>query len=62
MSVRTLRAVERAARRRHDADRAYREAIEAAREDGHTMPAIGSAAGITKQGVYKLLRKRSEDA
>jgi len=62
VSVRTLRAVERAAQRRRDAERTYRQAIETARADGHTMPAIGAAAGITRQGIYKLLRNRLEDA
>lgn len=51
---RLLSAVTRAANRRTDADRAYRQAIEAARSQ-HTLEEIGRAAGLTKQGVRYLL-------
>jgi hypothetical protein len=52
---RLLSAVARAASRRQTADHAYRDAIQAARDAGHTMPEIGKAAGITKQAVQWLL-------
>lgn len=51
---RLLAAVTRAATRRADADRAYRAAINAARSK-HTLEEIGTAAGLTKQGVRYLL-------
>ena len=56
--TRLLSAVQRAATRRHQAEHDYRAAIYAARDAGHTMPEIGRAAGIGKQGVYKLLKGR----
>ena len=52
---RQLRLVARAARDRAGADQAYRAAIQAARDSGHTLQAIGDAAGITKNGVRYLL-------
>jgi hypothetical protein len=52
---RLLAAVTRATTRRTDADRAYRAAIHAAHQAGHTMEEIGRAAGITRQGVGYLL-------
>lgn len=58
---RLLSAITRATRRRIEADRAYRESIRAAREAGHSMPEIGEAAGITKQGVAWLLRPKGEN-
>jgi len=59
-----LRSLERAARRRQDADRAYHTAVRTAREAGHTLAEIGRAAGITKQGARHLLHgtKRGKDA
>ncbi len=51
---RLLSAVTRAAKKRADADRDYRDAIAAARER-HTLEEIGRAAGITKQGARYLL-------
>lgn len=56
--TRLLRAVNRAARRRADAEHAYRAAIIEARNAGHTLADIGRAAGITKQGAYKLLNPK----
>lgn len=53
--TRLLAAVTRAARKRAEAEAAYRAAIAAARET-HTMPQIARAAGLTKQGVSYLLR------
>jgi len=50
-----LTMVARAAARRTASDEAYRAAIQAARNAGHTMPEIGAAAGLTKQGVRYLL-------
>ena len=58
MTKRALTLVGKAARRRKDADRAYREAIAAARQEGHTLEAIGEAAGVTRQGIDYLLRER----
>jgi DNA-binding phage protein len=39
------------------ANDAYIQAIRDARAAGHTMPEIGEAAGISKQGVRYLLLK-----
>lgn len=39
-----------------EGNRAYVDAVRAAREAGHTMPEIGDAAGISKQAVLYLLR------
>ena len=52
--TRLLSAVTRAAKKRADADRDYRDAISAARP-AHTLEEIGRAAGISKQGVRYLL-------
>ena len=52
---RLLTAVRRAAQKRTQADTAYREAIRAAREAGHTLEETGQAAGLTRQGVRYLL-------
>lgn len=49
-----LSAVARAARKRAQADQAYRAAIRAARPT-HTLDEIGRAAGLTRQGVRYLL-------
>lgn len=62
-----LATVKRAAQQRLRADQAYRAAITAARDAGHTLPEIGEAAGITKQGVRYLLfpdprKGKSDDA
>ena len=62
-----LRKVARARARWHttcaEANAAYLEAIRAARDAGHTMPEIGEAAGISKQGVmYLLKREENGDA
>ena len=55
-----LRQVTTARNRWHkmcaDGNAAYVEAVRAAREAGHTMPEIGTAAGISKQAVLYLLR------
>lgn len=50
-----LTMVARAAAQRTASDEAYRAAIQAARDAGHTFPEIGKAAGLTKQGVRYLL-------
>ena len=52
---RSLSAVKHAARKRVSAEAVYRDSIRAARETGHTLEAIGQAAGITKNGVRYLL-------
>ena len=55
-----LRQVTAARRRWHqacaDGKAAYIEAVRSAREAGHTMPEIGTAAGTSKQAVLYLLR------
>lgn len=51
-----LGAVRRATTKRAQADAAYRAAIRAARDAGHTLEAIGQAAGLTRAGVHYLLR------
>ena len=50
-----LSAVKHAARKRVSAETVYRDSIRAAREAGHTLEAIGQAAGLTKNGVRYLL-------
>lgn len=59
-----LRKVARARARWHEtcaqANAAYLEAIRAARDAGHTMPEIGEAAGISKQGVMYLLNQQGK--
>lgn len=57
MSARTLHTVTRTARKRTEADRAYRQALVAARADGHKLRTIGAAAGVTAQAVDYLLRR-----
>ena len=61
-----LSTVRRAANRRQDAETAYRAAVRAAREAGHTLEEIGKAAGISKHGAHYLLnpdtRKGEGDA
>lgn len=52
---RELRRVARARAARDAADAEYRDAIGAARAAGLTLDAIGAAAGITKQGVRKVI-------
>lgn len=52
---RLLSAVRRAATRLTDAETARLDAIHAARAEGHTLDAIGQAAGLTRQGVRYLL-------
>ena len=54
---RELSRVERAARARAAGDVDYRRAIHDARAAGATLDAIGRAAGITKQGVRKILSR-----
>ena len=59
-----LSAIRRATTRRDTADQAYRAAIRAAREAGHTLDEIGKAAGITRQGARYLLHpdpRKGED-
>jgi len=58
----TLTAVRRATARRRTADRrrrlidaAYRDAVHAARHDGHTLQAIGDAAGVTREAIRQTL-------
>ena len=59
-----LRKVARARAHWHttcaQANTAYLEAIRAARDAGHTMPEIGEAAGISKQGVMYLLNQQGK--
>ena len=50
-----LSTVRRAANRRQDAETAYRAAVRAAREAGHTLSEIGNALGCTKANVHYLL-------
>ena len=50
-----LTAVRRAAQRRNESARTYRQAIEQARAQGHTLDEIGAAAGTSKQAVWNLL-------
>ena len=57
MSARSLQTVARAADRRREAAHAYRAAIVAARADGVPVTAIADAAGITRNNVYRLLRR-----
>lgn len=53
---RTLSAVARAAKARHDAYARYRNAIQEAHAEGHTLAEIGKAAGIGVSGVSYLVR------
>jgi len=52
-----LSAVRRAAHRRNESARTYRQAIEQARAEGHTLDEIGAAAGTSKQAVWNLLNE-----
>lgn len=61
MTTRTLTAVTRAAARRKQAQETYRRAVADARADGHTLAAIGEAAGIKRQNVHKLLRRTPKE-
>ena len=61
-----LRKVARARAHWHttcaQANAAYVEAVREARDAGHTMPEIGEAAGISKQGVmYLLTQERNRE-
>ena len=63
----TLAEVRRAMRRRRTADRrrrlidaAYRDAVRAARQDGHTLQAIGDAAGVTREAIRQTLATELE--
>ncbi len=49
--------VTRAAERRREADDAYRRALEAARDRGHSFREIGQAAGVSHVAVMKTLAK-----
>jgi hypothetical protein len=54
-----LRAVTTAARKRRDAHRAYLAAILTAHRAGHSLTAIGRAAGITKQATWRLIGRHA---
>jgi len=56
MSVRTLATVARTARRRREADLAYRQAIADARADGALLREIAAAAGVTHRAIDYLLK------
>lgn len=56
----TLRAVTDAAVTRLEANRGYRLAILAARQEGNTLAAIAGAAGTSPQNVHKLLRRHDD--
>lgn len=43
--------------RKYDADRAYRNAIIAARADGHSYRAIGEVIGTDGAAVYRMLKR-----
>lgn len=57
MSRRALATVERARKRRTDADGAYIAAVLAARDNGCSVASIARAAGVTRQAVGQLLRR-----
>lgn len=52
----TLTAVARAAKARHQAYDRYRAAIQEAHADGCTLAQIADAAGITISGAHYLVR------
>ena len=52
----SLISVKRVGKRRASVAADFKAAIIAAREDGHTLRAIGEAAGITHVRVLKILR------
>lgn len=52
----SLSRVKRAASRRASAMDDYREALKAARDDGHSLREIAKAAGVSHVAVMKLLR------
>jgi predicted transcriptional regulator len=53
-----LAAVKRAAKRKREADQAYRDSIAAAHEAGFPFVEIAEAAGVTRQSVRVIVRRR----
>lgn len=50
-----LHSVKRAAQAKRRAEKAYRSAVVAAREAGHSYPEIARAAGTSRQAIRQLL-------
>lgn len=52
-----LKAVKRAAKRREDADDAFREAVLAAATDGQSLRSIARAAGLSHARVHQIVKE-----
>jgi DNA-directed RNA polymerase specialized sigma24 family protein len=60
--VKPLQLVRRRARAYRAAEDAYRDALVAAADAGHTFAEIGAAAEVTRQVAHKVIRRRRRKA